>query len=109
MKKLKVGVIGNGFVGEAITFAFSTVSDLFVYDTNPMRSLNDLKSVHNCDFVFICVPTPMFNDGSQDLSYVETTFENASNKPLYIIKSTVLPGTTWNFSQKYRILKLFFT
>ena len=109
MKKLKVGVIGNGFVGEAITFAFSTVSDLFVYDTNPMRSLNDLKSVHNCDFVFICVPTPMFNDGSQDLSYVETTFENASNKPLYIIKSTVLPGTTWNFSQKYPNFKIIFS
>ena len=27
MKRFKVGVIGNGFVGEAISFAFSPVSD----------------------------------------------------------------------------------
>ena len=71
MKKFKVGVIGNGFVGEAISFAFSSFSDLYVFDTNPLKRLNDLESVHNCDFVFVCVPTPMFNDGSQDLSYVD--------------------------------------
>ena len=29
MKKFKVGVIGNGFVGEAISFAFSSVSDMY--------------------------------------------------------------------------------
>ena len=77
MKKFKVGVIGNGFVGEAISFAFSPVADLYVYDTDPLKSLDDLESVHSCDFVFICVPTPMFQDGSQDLSYVESTFEKA--------------------------------
>ena len=46
MSKTKVGVIGNGFVGEAISFAFSSVSDLFVYDVDPLRSLSDLESVH---------------------------------------------------------------
>jgi UDP-N-acetyl-D-mannosaminuronate dehydrogenase len=60
MKKFKVGVIGNGFVGEAISFAFSSVADMYVYDTDPLKSLDDLESVHSCDFVFICVPTPMF-------------------------------------------------
>ena len=64
MKKFKVGVIGNGFVGEAISFAFSSVSDLHVYDTEPLKSLDDLESVHNCDFVFICVTTSMFQNGS---------------------------------------------
>ena len=101
MKKFKVGVIGNGFVGEAISFAFSSVSDMYVYDTDPLKSLDDLESVHSCDFVFICVPTPMFQDGSQDLSYVESTFEKATIKPVYILKSTVLPGTTEELSKKY--------
>ena len=109
MKKFKVGVIGNGFVGEAISFAFSSVSDLYVYDTDPLKSLDDLEDVHNCDFVFICVPTPMFEDGSQDLSYVESAFENATKKPLYILKSTVLPGTTENLSKKYSNLKIIFS
>ena len=109
MKKFKVGVIGNGFVGEAISFAFSSVSDLYVYDTNPLKSLDDLQSVHTCDFVFICVPTPMFKDGSQDLSYVENTFEKATSKPIYILKSSVLPGTTEKFSKKYSNFKIIFS
>jgi UDPglucose 6-dehydrogenase len=109
MKKFKVGVIGNGFVGEAISFAFSSVSDLCVYDTDPLKSLDDLESVHNCDFVFICVPTPMFQDGSQDLSYVESSFIKATSKPVYILKSTVLPGTTEELSKKYSNIKIIFS
>ena len=42
MKKFKVGVIGNGFVGEAISFAFSSISDLYVYDIDPLKCINDL-------------------------------------------------------------------
>ena len=109
MKKFKVGVIGNGFVGEVISFAFSSTSDLYVYDTDPLKSINDLESVHNCDFVFICVPTPMYIDGSQDLSYVESTFEKATVKPVYILKSTVLPGTTDYFSKKHSNFKIIFS
>ena len=109
MKKFKVGVIGNGFVGEAISFAFSSVSDMYVYDTDPLKSLDKLELVHSCDFVFICVPTPMFEDGSQDLSYVESTFEKATKQPVYILKSTVLPGTTEMLSKKYPNFKIIFS
>ena len=109
MKRFRVGVIGNGFVGEAISFAFSTISDLHVYDTDPLKSLDDLESIHNCDFVFVCVPTPMFLDGSQDISYVESTFEKATSKPVYILKSTVLPGTTEKLSEKYSNFKIIFS
>ena len=109
MKKFKVGVIGNGFVGEAISFAFSLVSDLYIYDTDPLKSLNSLESVHNCDFVFICVPTPMFEDGSQDISYVVNAFEKATTKPVYILKSTVLPGTTEGLSEKFKNFKIIFS
>ena len=109
MKKFKVGIIGNGFVGEAISFAFSSISDLYVYDIDPLKSLDDLHSVHNCDYVFICVPTPMFQDGSQDLSYVESAFKKASDKPIYILKSTVLPGTTEKLSKQYPNIKIIFS
>ena len=109
MKKFKVGVIGNGFVGEAISFAFSSVADMYVFDTDPSRCLNDIESVHQCDFVFVCVPTPMYEDGSQDLSYVESAFENASNKPIYILKSTVLPGTTEKLSKKNSNINIVFS
>ena len=109
MKKFKVGVIGNGFVGEAISFAFSSVSKLYVYDIDPLKSIDELETVHNSDFVFVCVPTPMFEDGSQDLSYVESVFKKATNKPIYIIKSTILPGTTNQLTKKYSGSKIIFS
>ena len=109
MKKIKVGVLGNGFVGEAISFAFSSIAEIFIYDIDPLKTLNDMESVHNCDFVFICVPTPMYKDGSQDLSYVQSAFEKATEKPIYILKSTVLPGTSDKFSKKFCNLKIVFS
>ena len=109
MNKTKVGVIGNGFVGEAISFAFSSVAEMYIYDTDPARRLSDLESVHNCNFVFVCVPTPMYKDGSQDLSYVESAFEKATQVPIYILKSTVLPGTTEMLSKKYSNFKIIFS
>ena len=109
MKKIKVGVIGNGFVGEAISFAFSSISEMYIFDTDPSRSLSDINSVHKCDYVFVCVPTPMYEDGSQDLSYVENVFEKANEKPVYILKSTVLPGTTEKLSKKYPSFKIIFS
>ena len=109
MKKISVGVIGNGYVGEAISFTFSSIVQLYIYDINPSRSSSDLTTVNNCDFVFVCVPTPMFEDGSQDLSYVNSVFENATKKPIYILKSTVLPGTTESLSKKYPNFKIIFS
>ena len=109
MSKIKVGVIGNGFVGEAITFAFSSIADMYVYDTDPSRCLNDIDAVHKCDFVFVCVPTPMYHDGSQDLSYVENVFNTATDRPIYILKSTVLPGTTDRLSKQYPNFKIIFS
>ena len=88
---------------------FHSVSKLYVYDIDPFKSIHELETVHNSDFVFVCVPTPMFEDGSQDLSYVESVFKKATNKPIYIIKSTILPGTTNQLTKKYSGSKIIFS
>ena len=85
MNETKIGILGNGFVGNAIKLVFSSTYKLFVYDINPQLSFDSFEEVNNCDYVFVCVPTPMFKDGSQDLSNVLKVFENASQKPIYII------------------------
>ena len=36
--KFKVGVIGNGFVGEAQAFAFSPTADLRIFDIDPTKA-----------------------------------------------------------------------
>ena len=106
--KRKVGVIGNGFVGEAISFAFSPTTDLRVYDIDPLRSTHTKEEIDECEFIFVCVPTPMFRDGTQDLSYIEKVFEDAVDGPVYIIKSTVLPGTTNTLCSKFPTLRIIF-
>tara|TARA_Y100000768_G_scaffold379119_1_gene354422 strand:+ start:4224 stop:5051 length:828 start_codon:yes stop_codon:yes gene_type:complete len=109
MKKLKLGIIGNGFVGEAQAFAFSPIAKIFIYDIDPLRTKGKLNEVHSCEFVFVCVPTPMNKDGSQDLSMIENVFNFATETPIYIIKSTILPGTTHYLLKKYKNLKIIFS
>lgn len=107
--KYKVGIIGNGFVGESQSFAFSPTADVRVYDIDPLKSLNTLDEIYECDFIFVCVPTPMKKDGSQDLSYINSVFDNAQFGPIYILKSTVLPGTTKKLNEKYHNLSIIFS
>jgi len=97
----KVGIIGNGFVGEAIAFAFSSSHETKVYDIDKNKATHPIDEVLKCDLIFVCVPTPMFRNGRQDLSFIENVFKNATKGPLYVIKSTVLPGTTENLINKY--------
>ena len=109
MTRYKVGVLGNGFVGESQAFAFSPTTDLRIYDVDPLKATHTKEEVDECDFIFVCVPTPMYKDGSQDLSYIEKVFEQAVEGPIYIIKSTVLPGTTKELSEKYPKINIVFS
>lgn len=108
MKKT-VGIIGNGFVGESTAFAFSPTNEVKIYDINPLRSTHTIEEVHNCEYVFVCVPTPMDFNGKQDISYIEEVFKHANKKPIYIIKSTVLPGTTERLMREYPKFKIIFS
>ena len=109
MSKYKVGIIGNGFVGESIAFAFSPTTDIKIYDIDPLKSLNTLEEIYKCDFVFVCVPTPMNKNGTQDLSYIKKVFNRAKPGPIYIIKSTVIPGTTRDLVSEYQYLDIIFS
>ena len=109
MTRYKVGIIGNGFVGESQAFAFSPTNEIRIYDVDPLRSTHTLQDLFECDFVFICVPTPMCSDGSQDISYIENVFNIVQPGPIYIIKSTILPGTTKKLIEKYTALDIIFS
>ena len=105
---MKVGIIGNGFVGSAIMHGFILhVDDIMIYDKNPKRSTHSMKDlVNEADVIFICVPTPMFESGECDLSIVESVADELSQydcieKKVVVIKSTVVPGTTENLAKKY--------
>ncbi len=94
MKKVKVGIVGYGFVGKATAKGFSKNTELFLVDPLLGTNLSDLKEFMP-EFIFLCLPTPMKKDGSQDFTLVKEVFkEMLSNKvsSTIILKSTVIPS-----------------
>ena len=112
---MKLGIIGNGFVGNAIAHAFIPKMEVRIHDKDPEKNFNSLDEVVNgCDVVFVCVPTPMRQDSTIDLSIVESVFEDIKkvrtddNDTVFVLKSTVVPGTTRQLSEKYPKLNIVF-
>lgn len=97
----KIGIVGCGFVGNAIDYGFSTNVEKFLVDPKLGTTLFDLKSF-NPDFIFICVPTPMSDNGDQDITIIEDVLLEISKSfedVTIIVKSTVLPNTLIKFSK----------
>jgi UDPglucose 6-dehydrogenase len=94
---MTIGIIGNGFVGNAIYQNFKDKVECKVYDVSEHRCYNTMKDTVDSDIVFVCLPTPMKDDGECDLSYVLQFFKDVkvtNGKTLFVIKSTVPIGTT---------------
>jgi UDPglucose 6-dehydrogenase len=104
MTKFKVGIIGFGFVGESQAFAFAPVADVKIFDVDKTKSTHTIEEVLSQDFIFVCIPTPMKENGEQDLSYIENFFGGIglyNTEAIFILKSTVLPGTTKQLEEKF--------
>ena len=70
---MKIGIIGQGYVGTAIKSGFEKHYELFTYDKydkdkSTCDTLFDL--VMECDVMFVCVPTPMNTDGTCHIDIV---------------------------------------
>ena len=111
---MHIGIIGNGFVGSAVASGFALHANVYVYDVDPSRTINTLEEVLGCDFVFVTVPTPMNLDENNkiDLSIVRQVFQEASlkttRKNIFILKSTVIPGTSLNLAREFPNLDIVF-
>ena len=113
----KIGVVGNGFVGKAVKFGFSPSvgcdAEIRVYDKEPSKSTHTLEeTVNESDFIFLSVPTPANSDGSINISVLEdvlSDIDEVSETNNYIlVRSTVVPGTTWALQEKFPSLNLLF-
>tara|TARA_Y100001958_G_C21198103_1_gene525129 strand:- start:275 stop:1129 length:855 start_codon:yes stop_codon:yes gene_type:complete len=94
MKKAKIGIVGYGFVGKATAKGFSKNTDLFMVDPLLGTNLSDLKEF-TPEFIFICLPTPMTKDGSQDFKLVQEIFKEIQTikfSATIVLKSTVTPS-----------------
>ena len=109
MDNINVGIVGNGFVGNAVYQNLRDKVKTKIFDVDKNRCLNPLEEVIQQDFIFVCLPTPMKKDGSQDISYIEEFFIKAIPGPIYIIKSTIIPGSTDFLIKKFRNLDIIFS
>ena len=97
---MKIGIVGNGYVGKAMAlFGCDNIKTL-IYDkeSNKSKPFNtQLCHFKDCDFVFICVPTPMDPDGTCNTSIVERVCadvkEHVSSENI-VLRSTVPVGTS---------------
>jgi len=111
-----IGIIGRGFVGSAVQFGFSPNvgfdETIRVYDKDPSKSTHTLEQVVNkSKIVFISIPTPSYEDGKINLELLDKCLNDinkiSNKKAIFLIRSTVVPGTTRKLAEKYP-LKLVF-
>tara|TARA_R110002074_G_scaffold126028_1_gene263924 strand:+ start:1877 stop:2728 length:852 start_codon:yes stop_codon:yes gene_type:complete len=114
---MKIGIIGNGFVGSSVAFGFSAQTgcdaDVKIYDKDNSKATHSLESTLTSDFIFVSVPTPSNNDGSINLDIVYNVFDemnqlNYRKDNVFLLRSTVTPGTTRKLQRKYRNLNIVF-
>ena len=144
-KKIVIGIIGLGYVGLPLAIMLSKKRFKilgFDNDKNKISLINkkksyieripnseialltkkgsvysDFKNISKCDFIIICVPTPLKKNNKPDLSYIKNTLKNIKNKlrkkQVLILESTSYPGTTREeivekIDDKFKIGKNFF-
>jgi len=123
----RIGIIGLGYVGLPLTLLFSeerfrvTGFDIDVEKVGKLNSgasyihrietehiraaqkmgfeaTSDFARIAEVDALLICVPTPLHEDHSPDMSYVVSTMEAVAPHlragQLLILESTTYPGTT---------------
>lgn len=108
----KISFIGMGFVGKAMYHAFCSHFDVKIYDKYQEGYDTLEEAVNHSDVMFVCVPTPMNDDGSQDLSNVKDVIESIERArhgidlKHVVIKTTVVPGTCRNIAWEHRSLNI---
>jgi UDPglucose 6-dehydrogenase len=95
-QSIKIGIVGHGVVGSAVERLFSPDChfEVTIYDKfQPSHdTLERKEAVNGCDLIFLCVPTPIGQDGmSCDVSGVEECVSWIT-API-CIRSTIPPGT----------------
>tara|TARA_Y100000766_G_C18894619_1_gene600310 strand:- start:339 stop:1160 length:822 start_codon:yes stop_codon:yes gene_type:complete len=108
---MNIGIIGQGFVGNAVFEKFKNFFNVYTYDLNKNlcnSTLNQIKK--KCKIIFVCVPTPMDYKGDCDISIVRSVISDLSKlKDVIIInKSTVIPKTTEKLNELFPSIQIIF-
>ncbi len=98
---MRVSIIGHGFVGKALENGLNENVETLIVDPIYQNKISDI-SLFNSEVIFICVPTPMKDDGDQDLNILNSVIEDINKLKInaeIILKSTVLPSNIENIKK----------
>ncbi len=104
---MKIGIIGQGYVGTALKVGFEdyyNVETYDKYDLSKSTKSSIKRVVEFTDVIFICVPTPMRKDGTCYTGIVEEVIREINETAdghIVVIKSTIPPGTTDRINTEY--------
>ncbi len=111
-----IGIIGQGFVGNAIYQKFKNYFEVLTFDLDSKLCNSTLENIcDRCETIFVCLPTPMNEDGSCCTNIVEdvlkdieilTSFEQ--KEKTIVLKSTVSPGITKKWNTEFKFLNIVF-
>ncbi len=107
---MKIGIIGLGFVGEAMYNSFKQLDNIniSVYDKYKYGcGIGKFEDIIDSELLFLALPTTYnTKEEKYDKEGIYETFEKLSNNNfngVIILKSTVEPGTIDNLSDLYNI------
>jgi len=111
-----IGIIGQGFVGNAVYQKFKDYYKVLTYDLDESKCNSSKDFVLNCKYIFLCLPTPMRKkDGSCDVSIIEKELreidllsDNSETIKTIVVKSTIPPGTTDRWNGEFESLNIVF-
>lgn len=104
MLRDKIGIVGLGFVGNAVKTSYK---DFFVelveIDADPAKNCSGTYAeLNDASAVFICVNSPMNNDGSCNTDPLESVLENLKDfKGVIISKVTAPPSVYEKLQRQY--------
>jgi nucleotide sugar dehydrogenase len=104
--KDKVGIVGHGYVGNAMSRFFDTHYPVTIYDehTGP----HDKNAINQCDVAFICVPTQENPYNHRCVTKIVLDVMDWVDTPYIVIKSTVEPGTTKKLKEQHPTKRIVF-
>lgn len=106
---MRLAIVGHGFVGKAVDYGFSNQKvEKWIIDPN-YKNADDIKLLSNwrADLIFVCVPTPMGDDGNIDSSILDDVMKKlskCSKETLIVIKSTVTPSVISDYRYKANVV-----
>lgn len=105
---MKIGCIGQGWVGRNIADNFERRNYSVVRYALEPEYIGNRELIHSCDVVFIAVPTPSTPTGF-DFHIVDEALTLVGDGKVAVVKSTLLPGTTETLQARHPAVTVLFS